>query len=193
MRWPVWLVALGLVGLLGCATAPVPPVEVAREAAGLSPAQAGFWANLHQLCGARLEGRELFSAAGRDRWAERAMHLDFAHCDDREIRVPFRVDEDTSRTWLLQVEGARLRLRHQHLEADGTPEAHNLYGGYADPEGSAWMQHFPADAYTEEHLGDGLARVWTLSLSEDLRTLRYGLRYAGDLVFEAAFTVVPSR
>jgi len=46
----------------------------------------------------------------------------FVDCSDKEIRIPFRVGEDKSRTWILSLDDRGLLFRHDHRHADGTPE-----------------------------------------------------------------------
>jgi hypothetical protein len=80
-----------------------------------------------------------------------------------------------------------LRFRHDHRHPDGTPDDQNLYGGYADDNGTAFKQYFPSDKYTQDLLGDSINRQWNVILSDDLSLLSYQLLYSGELVFQADF------
>jgi len=81
-----------------------------------------------------------------------------------------------------------LRFRHDHRHKDGTPEDQTLYGGYADGSGTAFIQRFPADDYTNAMLDDDHARQWNIVLAEDLSTMTYQLLYQRELIFEANST-----
>ena len=69
-------------------------------------------------------------------------------CGEKEIRIPFRVGEDRSRTWVLTLTDGGLLFRHDHRHADGTPDKVTMYGGLAAPDGTPLRQSFPADAET---------------------------------------------
>jgi hypothetical protein len=66
--------------------------------------------------------------------------------DPAELRIPFHVGDDHSRTWVLTRTGNGLRLKHDHRHEDGSPDAITLYGGDSTPPGTAERQQFPADA-----------------------------------------------
>ena len=67
-------------------------------------------------------------------------------CEANELRIPFHVGEDRSRTWILTRTAAGLRLKHDHRHADGAPDAVTMYGGDTAGAGSEARQEFPVDA-----------------------------------------------
>ena len=63
-----------------------------------------------------------------------------------EIRIPFHVGENRSRTWIITRTSDGLRLKHDHRHEDGSPDAMTMYGGDTAGAGSATRQEFPVDA-----------------------------------------------
>ncbi len=55
------------------------------------------------------------------------MHV--RECSDAEIRIPFFVDDDRSRTWVLSRTDTGLGLKHDHRHEDGTEDSVTQYGG----------------------------------------------------------------
>jgi hypothetical protein len=159
----------------------------ASEETSLSGAESQFFNKLATFCGKSFEGRETYSKDGRDSWAERKMVIFFTFCEAGEIHIPFHIDDDQSRAWLFINDNGKLRFRHDHRHADGTPEDLTLYGGYSDGNGTAIRQSFPADEYTDNLLNDELDRQWNIFLSDDLSTMTYELGYLGEIVFRAEF------
>src|SRR5690606_12921813 len=142
------LAASGLVlALAGCIRfdgAPDPasrkgdPAEQADAAAeGLAAAEApadAFMAALASHCGQALEGRVVANArrpAEPDAFEAERLVMHVRGCDDpaRELRVPFHVGDDRSRTWVLTRVGPGLRLKHDHRHEDGSDDAVTMYGG----------------------------------------------------------------
>lgn len=154
-----------------------------------SPAGA-FFERLGALCGQTFEGQvvEGDEADAAFREADLVMHV--ASCSDDEIRIPFRVGEDRSRTWVItRLGGDRLRLKHDHRHADGTEDELSQYGGDSLAGGSAERQAFPADAYsialfTRTGRSVSNANVWSLGLTET--TFTYELARPNRL-FRVAF------
>ena len=126
-----------LVGMAGCATMPSPT----------SP-QDAFMANLNALCGQRFEGRVVTSDAADDRFRSERLIMHVRDCSPTEIRIPFSVGEDRSRTWIVTRTGEGLRLKHDHRHEDGTADALHMYGGDTAGPGTADRQEFPVDAFS---------------------------------------------
>lgn len=174
-----------------------PSAEAAARAAGAiteamlgtsAPAQDArdqFFATLKALCGARFEGAKTFPADSTDSFTGKLLVATFASCTDTEIRVPFLVGEDRSRTWLFTRTLGGLQLQHDHRHADGTPDSVTMYGGMARAPGLPLAQSFAADAYTARLIPAAVTNVWTVSLSADRTTLTYHLERDGRPRFTA--------
>lgn len=144
-----------------------------------------FFAKLRAACGASFEGASVFPRNPGDAFAGKRLVATVASCSDSEIRVPFVVGEDRSRTWVITKTGGGLQLKHDHRHADGTPDAQTMYGGMATETGSELSQSFAADDHTAKLIPAAATNVWTLSLSADGRTLTYYLERDGKPRFKA--------
>lgn len=155
-----------------------------------SPAQDAFFASLSAHCGKAYEGKavtDIPKGSGFD--AKLIMHV--RECSDTEIKIPFIVGEDRSRTWIITKTENGLRLKHDHRHEDGSPDKSTMYGGDTLEEGTAGLQSFPADQYSKElfielEIPAALDNVWKLHLSE--RTFSYQLtRINSDRDFKVDF------
>lgn len=150
--------------------------------------RSAFFERLRAACGANFEGASAFPRDPGDAFAGKPLVATISSCTDTEIRVPFTVGEDRSRTWIITKTGGGLQLKHDHRHADGTPDAQTNYGGLASHTGSALSQSFSADAYTAQLIPAAATNVWTLSLSEDGKTMSYYLERDGKPRFKAELT-----
>lgn len=137
MRQALLLIALA--GLSACATH-----------AGRDTAAGRFLANLSTLCGKTYEGR-IVSTDPQDgdmRGQRLVMHV--RDCSAEEIRIPFHVGSDRSRTWIVTRTADGLRLKHDHRHADGSEDILSRYGGDTVRAGTAERQEFPADSFSRD-------------------------------------------
>lgn len=155
------------------------------HATALSADQSAFWTTLSGLCGARFEGESVLPRDPGDSFAGKKLVAHVAKCDADQIRVPFVVGSDTSRTWLISRTPAGLELKHDHRHADGKPDTVTMYGGIAGPGGNAREQAFRADAYTAKLIPEAATNVWTLTLSPDGKELTYYLERHAKPRFKA--------
>ncbi len=168
-------VAVGL-ALLGCAgDAPAPD---ASEASASDP-QLVFWAHLQALCGQAFEGRVVESVPPDDSFEGRRIVMHVRSCEPGEIRIPFQVGDDRSRTWVVTTTAAGLHLAHDHRHADGTEDPVSRYGGDTPGRGTARRQDFPADDYTGGLVPAAATNVWTLEIEPDT-SFAYALRREGS-------------
>lgn len=169
-----WLAACASFLLLAsCATVP-PPV---------GPADA-FFERVLQLCGRSLEGRVTSPPAEADAdFAGKRLVMHVCDCSPSEIRIPFHVGEDRSRTWVITRTGAGLRLKHDHRHEDGTEDALSQYGGDTVVPGTARRQEFPADAFSKDlfvrnAIPQSVPNVWAIEV-EPPAFFAYELRRPG--------------
>ena len=142
-----------------------------------------FFERLSSLCGTKYEGTASFPEDGP--FSGETLVAEFAVCDENEVRIPFAVGADRSRTWLVTRDAAGLLLKHDHRHEDGTPDEITMYGGRAVAGGSALAQWFAADEHTRELIPEASTNVWTLSLSPDADRLTYYLERHGAPRFRA--------
>ena len=142
--------------------------------------QEEFWTRLTALCGRAFEGRMTEGTAPGDAalGAQRlVMHV--RACGEDEIRVPFHVGDNRSRTWVFTRTAAGLRLKHDHRHEDGSEDKVTQYGGDALVPGTASRQEFPADEFTARLLPAAKANIWTVEI-EPGRVFAYALRRESD-------------
>jgi hypothetical protein len=159
-------------------------VAAAPAPADVDP-RAEFFDRLRGLCGARFEGHSTFPEDPGDAFRDKLLVAVVETCTDREIRIPFHVGEDTSRTWVLTRVRHELRLKHDHRHADGSPDEITDYGGTTTAMGTGLSQSFPADPHTADLIPEAATNVWFLTLSEKGSELTYYLERHGKPRFEA--------
>jgi hypothetical protein len=152
--------------------------------------QRAFFARLSALCGQAFDGRIASPPVEADRdFAGKRLTMHVRDCSDSEIRIPFMVGEDRSRTWVIrrQPDGSRgaatLTLSHDHRHGDGSEDRLSRYGGAATAAGTPGRQEFPADDYSRtlfvrENIPQSATNVWALEVQPDA-TFAYELRRPG--------------
>jgi len=136
-----------LLAVAGCSDR---TTEVVSQEVASAPADA-FLATVAAHCGKAYAGQVVEDnpvSEGPDPFAGKRLVMHVRGCEDpaRELRIPFHVGDDHSRTWVLSRTENGLRLKHDHRHRDGSPDAITLYGGDSRPPGTAQRQEFPVDA-----------------------------------------------
>lgn len=138
-----------------------------------------FWQSLQDLCGRAFEGVVVESVPADPSFENRRIVMHVRSCDVAEVRIPFIVGEDRSRTWVLTTTADGLRLKHDHRHEDGTEDEVSRYGGDTEGPGSATAQDFPADRYTVQLVPQAAGNVWTIEIEPGER-FAYALRREGS-------------
>lgn len=154
-------VAIAIALLGGCVTTPGPASD-----------HDAFFAGIRSLCGQAFAGRvvaDIPVPAGSDPFGGKPLVMHVRECDERQIRIPFHVGDDRSRTWVLTRAADGLRLKHDHRHADGSEDAVTMYGGDTVGKGTAQRQTFPVDAesramFTREGRSVSNTNVWALEV-----------------------------
>jgi hypothetical protein len=146
-----------------------------------------FWNTLNSHCGKAYSGileiPEEDEAFGGKRLV---MHI--KSCAENEIKIPFYVGDDKSRTWILSMNDGVISLKHDHRHEDGTMDEVNFYGGTASNQGKANIQSFPADVLTQKLIPEAATNVWWITIDE--KTFTYNLRRLGtDRVFRVVMDI----
>ena len=137
--------------------------------------QASFFESLKVLCRQTFSGEMTFPTEGQDAFAGKELVAHFQSCSESQIRIPFSVGEDTSRTWIINKTEFGLQLKHDHRHKDGSEHEINMYGGMAVSGGNSLTQSFAADKHTAAIIPAASTNVWSLTLSDDAQTLTYHL------------------
>jgi hypothetical protein len=132
--------------------------------------QSAFMAQLRTLCGKAFEGRMMTNDARDADIGSQRLIMHVRSCTAEEIRIPFHVGEDRSRTWVLTTTATGLRLKHDHRHADGKPDDRTLYGGDTVNMGTSARQEFPADGeskelFTRTGTPNSNTNVWAVEVS----------------------------
>ena len=151
-------------------------VSVGEVAA--DPADA-FMARLKQHCGKAFAGRVVTSDPADASFAGKRLVMHVRECNPEEVRIPFHVGDDSSRTWVVSRTASGLRLKHDHRHEDGSPDKLTMYGGDSRPSGTARRQEFPVDAesivlFTREGRAVSISNVWAIEV--DATVFAYELR-----------------
>ena len=148
-----------------------------------------FFNQLSQHCGKTYIGESVFPEDPGPDFAGKKLIMHVKECSDTEIRVPFQVGEDTSRTWIFTKTAKGLLLKHDHRHADGTPDEVTMYGGYADSLSTAVQNNFAADEHTAQLLPEAKTNVWSLSFDEENNTFTYYLERHAKPRYKAIFEI----
>lgn len=131
-------------------------------------------------------------AQPNDPFANQALVMHVRECNADELKIPFYVGDDRSRTWVLTRTGDGLRLKHDHRHEDGTPDAVTMYGGDTKGPGTAARQEFPVDAdsiamFEREGLTASLVNVWAMEIEPGQRFVYELARPGTDRLFRVEF------
>lgn len=141
-----------------------------------------FWATLQSHCGNTYEGT-LVLPEEDEAFGGKKLMMHVRACSDSEIKIPFYVGEDKSRTWILTKNDGIITLKHDHHHEDGTEDAISFYGGTASNVGKADLQFFPADSQTQIMIPAAATNVWWITVDET--TFTYNLKRIGtDRIFK---------
>jgi hypothetical protein len=164
--------------------------ELTEAATTLAPYedQKAFLNTLRTLCGAEYTGEVTYTNDPESEFAGKELKMVIETCDTNEVRIPFHVGQNTSRTWVLTFnEEDGLLLKHDHRHPDGTPEEPTMYGGYATQDGTPYRQQFPADDETAAMLPEASTNVWTMEIDQEEMTFIYNLTRNDAPRFRAEF------
>lgn len=150
--------------------------------------QQAWWDRLQSLCGQAFEGRLIRAPADDTTFRDRHVVMHVRDCSATRVRIPLVIDEDRSRTWIVQRDGDRIEFRHDHRQEDGTPDAVTEYGGYTVNAGSADTQMFPGDDRTRAAIaGSGLRSVWLVEIHPGERFVYAANRVGTERGFQVDF------
>lgn len=159
--------------LAGCATPPSQPLHSASIAAPSNTPADAFLSKLRPLCGKAFAGRivaDTPAPTGADPFVGKPLVMHVRECGADEIRIPFHVGEDRSRTWVLTRTASGVRLKHDHRHQDGTSDVLTMYGGDTATPGTAERQDFPVDAdsialFRANDRAASVTNVWAMEVT----------------------------
>lgn len=150
-----------------------------------------FWNNLQSHCGKSYEGN-IVEAPKNDDFRGKKLIMKVISCSENEIKIPFFVGDDLSRTWILTFHDGRITLKHDHRHPDGSEDKITQYGGTSTNSGLAEIQMFPADQETASLIPYASQNVWWMTLTDAAFT--YNLRRIGsDRLFTVYFDLTQEK
>lgn len=151
------------------------------------PNSVQFMNTLKEHCGKAYEGKIVAGGKEGDGFTGEKLVMHVLSCDNDEVRIPFFVGDDKSRTWVFTLnEDSLLTLKHDHRKKDGSDDEITQYGGTNSNIGLADNQVFPADQFTSDLISYASTNVWWVTVNETSFT--YNLRRIGsDRYFSVSF------
>ena len=167
-------------------------VTTTAAAEATHPADA-FLARIAAHCGQAFAGRIVANepVMPDDPFDGKALVMHVRECSPAEVKVPFHVGDDHSRTWVLTRTADGLRLKHDHRHEDGSDDAVTMYGGDTAAAGTSLRQEFPVDAFSiemfeREGLNVSVTNTWAMEIEPGQRFL-YELARPGGRLFQVEF------
>jgi hypothetical protein len=152
-----------------------------------------FMARIASHCGQAFAGRIVANEPAQpdDPFAGKALVMHVRVCAPGELKIPFHVGDDHSRTWVLTRTAEGLRLKHDHRHEDGSEDAVTQYGGDSTDPGTPWRQEFPVDPYSvalfqREGLAASLQNTWAMEIAPGERFV-YELSRPSGRLFRVEF------
>lgn len=180
------LLAASLLTLTACGgssePAPAPPAPAAAPppppTMALTPADQ-FLDAFRPYCGQAFAGRILTNEPPpetADPFDGKTLVMHVRECGDKELKIPFHVGDDHSRTWILTRTPTGLRLKHDHRHEDGSNDAVTMYGGDTRTPGTVTRQEFPVDAesvalFESSDLAASVTNVWAMEIEPGKRVV----------------------
>jgi hypothetical protein len=139
----------------------------ADEAAAASP-QRAFFEEIAARCGDEYPGRAVIAPETDDTFRPAFLAMRIESCTEEEIRIPFIVDGDESRTWVLTMDGGDLVFTHEHMLEGDTLSSNSGWGGRAAAgTGAAHFQHFPDHRWDPATVPEERRSHWRMRVDPD--------------------------
>lgn len=141
------------------------------------PVQDSFFNQISTLCGKAYQGQVVTTDAADAKFAKQSLVMHVRECSDTQIKIPFHVGEDRSRTWVITKIDSGLRLKHDHRHKDGSSDAVTMYGGDTQESGSSGLQSFPVDKesianFNANGLKASVTNTWQMGIADKVFSYR---------------------
>ncbi|MGL4712539.1 MAG: hypothetical protein ACRC1W_07730 [Shewanella sp.] len=129
-----------------------------------------FFAQIAAHCGQAFAGKVVSGDSADSAFSGKSLIMHVRECSDTELKIPFHVGEDHSRTWVLTKTSQGLKLKHDHRHQDGSEDAVTMYGGDTADEGTMQKQSFPIDKesidnFIKNGLTQSVTNVWHMAIT----------------------------
>ena len=123
-----------------------------------------FMDQLSKYCGKAFKGKIVTPIPADFEGKDLMMYV--MSCEENEVKVPFFVGDDLSRTWIFTKQGNNIQLKHDHRKPDGSSDEVTMYGGTTANTGGKYIQFFPADQETAELIPAAAGNVWWVTVND---------------------------
>lgn len=175
------------------ACGPDDETELTPEIPAETP-QEQFFNNLFSLCGEEFVGESTYPDDPDHALVATELRVHVETCTDDMIKIVLYRDSDTWHAdWILEKREHGMHLYHDHIGEKVYEEGEEPltgYGGYADDEGDATTQFFPADEHTAEILPEASTNVWMMDMDLENGTFIYYLERHNEPRFRAQLSIV---
>jgi hypothetical protein len=130
----------------------------------LHPSQEKFWNALNEICGKSFSGEVAEAPDADTTFNGKKLIMHVRACEEGKIYIPFIVENDLSRTWVISIKDGGLELKHDHRHQNGEKDRITNYGGKTPNSGRATVQYFPADQETVDLLPSAAGNVWWIEM-----------------------------
>lgn len=157
--------------------------------------QLQFFNQIKTYCGKAFLGTVVKGNASDDAMRGKTLVMHVRECSDTELKIPFHIGDDRSRTWIISKTADGLQLKHDHRHQDGSSDKITMYGGSTLAKGSNDAQAFPADQYSKDmfianSMSASTGNTWSIEIVPG-KVYRYGLKREGrEFVVEFDLTKV---
>ena len=129
-----------------------------------------FFAQIAGHCGQAFAGKVVSGNAVDSDFSGKSLIMHVRECSDTELKIPFHVGDDHSRTWVLTKAQQGLKLKHDHRHQDGSEDAVTMYGGDTINDGTVQKQSFPIDKdsidnFVKNGLTQSITNVWHIAIT----------------------------
>ncbi|MEJ1097987.1 MULTISPECIES: hypothetical protein [unclassified Pseudoxanthomonas] len=186
------LIATAALLIVSCASSSYAPLS---QNAATEPVD-GFLAAIARHCGQAFAGRVVANEpkpSTPDAFEGKPLIMHVRGCDEprKQLRIPFHVGDDRSRTWVLTRTPQGLQLKHDHRHEDGSPDATTMYGGNTVDAETATRQAFPVDVesiamFQREGLTASVTNTWAMEIVPGQRFV-YELSRPNGRLFRVEF------
>lgn len=132
--------------------------------------QTAFFEQIYSHCGKAYRGSIVKGEQPNDPFSGKMLVMHVRECSENQIKIPFHVGDDHSRTWVITNIEPGLRLKHDHRHQDGSEDKVTQYGGDTQDLGTTERQSFPVDEasiqnFTENGLTQSVTNVWHMMIT----------------------------
>ncbi|MDO8991867.1 hypothetical protein [Daejeonella sp.] len=129
-----------------------------------------FFKAIRSLEGKTFYGKAIYmpdTTKANDFWGK-VLSFKVSRSNRSELKLPFNVGENQTRTWVLTKTKGGIRLKHDHRHTDGSPDSITNYGRDSDQKiSTALAQYLPADEFTSNLIPAAKTNRWIMEFSPD--------------------------